>query len=363
VICRSPQHEATESRLQSYRESRSPGCSNPAIHCKLTGIAQARPSVINSFYAMSFWLKAAWNWLPVIVRAIVLGWVTLTIGSTVTFLPLLGNLKFHPEIPWAFPMTVAVLAVYGAYFSGWGPPVATRDARKTLARASLPSAHIWCEAIPPMLFGIIALVALRLLLPSLLPVRAPSVSISLSSYPLPTIIGALLSIATIAAVTEEIAFRGYMQKPLEEAYGIVPAVLIVGVMFWVAHLNHDITITHLPFQMSASIALGLLAYFTRSLIPAMIAHAAADILLQPAYLFRHPEFVWKALSARPVWEGIASTFPQRLLTIGRALSPNHIFAGDSFQIGAIIASVLVISTLLTAFGFVYLVRAIRIERI
>ena len=147
---------------------------------------------------MSLWLKAAWNWLPVIVRAIVLGWVLLTIGSTVTFLPLLGNLKFHPEIPWAFPMTVAVLAVYGAYFSGWGPPAGTRDVRKRLARSSLPSARIWRAAIPAMVFGIIALVALRLLLPSLMSVRAPSVSISLSSYPLPTIIGALLSIAAIA---------------------------------------------------------------------------------------------------------------------------------------------------------------------
>ena len=51
-------------------------------------------------------IKAAWDWVPVIVRAIVLGWVLLTIGSTVTFLPLFGNLKFHPEIPWAFPMTL-----------------------------------------------------------------------------------------------------------------------------------------------------------------------------------------------------------------------------------------------------------------
>lgn len=244
-------------------------------------------------------------------------------------------------------------------FLWWGPPAATRDARKKLARASLPSARIWRAAIPAIVFGIIALVAMRLLLPSLLPVRAPSVSISLSSYPLPTIIGALLSIAAIAAVTEEIAFRGYMQKPLEEAYGIIPAVLIVGVMFWVAHFNHDITITHLPFQMSASIALGLLAYLTRSLIPAMIAHGAADILLQPAYFFRHPEFVWKALSARPVWEGVASTFPERLLTIGSALSPKHLFASDPFQIFATVAWVLVISTVFTVFAFVNLVRATR----
>src|SRR4029077_7515797 len=80
-------------------------------------------------------IKAAWDWLPVIVPAIVLGWVLLTIGSTVTFLPLFGNLKFHPEIPWAFPMTLVILALYWAYFSGWGPPAATREARQKLARA------------------------------------------------------------------------------------------------------------------------------------------------------------------------------------------------------------------------------------
>lgn len=306
---------------------------------------------------MSSKIKAAWDWLPVIVRAIVLGFVLLTIGSTVAFLPLLGNLKFHSEIPWAFPMTLVILALYGAYFSGWGPPAATRDARKRLARASWPVVRIWRAAIPAILFGVIALVALRLLLPSLMPVRAPSVSISLSSYPLATVIGALLSIAAIAAVTEEIAFRGYMQKPLEEAYGIIPAILIVGMMFWIAHLDHGITITHLPFQMSASIALGLLAYLTRSLVPAMIAHGAADILLQPAYLFHYPEFVWKALSARPVWEGVAPTFPERLLIIGRALSPTHLFAGDSFQIFAIITWILLVSAVLTVFAFVNLVRA------
>jgi membrane protease YdiL (CAAX protease family) len=306
-------------------------------------------------------LKAVWNWLPVIVRAIVMGFVLLTIGSTVTFLPLLGNLKFHPEIPWAFPITLVVLWAYAAYFSGRGPPAGTREARRNLARASWPSPRIWRAAIPAMMGGIIALVALRLLLPSLMPVRAPSVSIPLSSYPLATIIGALLSIAAIAAVTEEIAFRGYMQKPLEEAYGIVPAVLIVGVMFWVAHLDHGITVTHLPFQMSASIALGLLAYFTRSLVPAMIAHGVGDMLLQPAYLFRHPEFVWTALSTRPVWEGVASTFPEKLFTIFSAISPTHLFAGSPFRMVAIIAWTFFASALLAVFAFMKLARVRRLS--
>ena len=94
----------------------------------------------------------------------------------------------------------------------------------------------------------------------------------------------------------------------------------------------------------------------------MIAHGAADMLLPPAYLFRHPEFVWKALSARPVWEGFTATFPERLLTVGRALWPKHMFAGGPFQIFTIAAWVLVISTLLAVFAFVNLQRASRSNR-
>ena len=304
-------------------------------------------------------LKAAWSWLPVIVRAIVLGFVVLEIGSTVTFLPLLGNLKFHPEIPWAFPGTLIVLGLYAAYFSGWGPPTATREARRKYSRFFVPSGRIWGAAIPAMGFGIIALIALRLLSPSVMPVRAPSIPISFSSLPLPTIIGALLSIVVIAGVTEEMAFRGYVQRPLEEAYGIVPAVLIVGIMFWVAHFDHGVSVTHLPFQMSASIALGLLAYATRSLIPAMIAHAVGDFLLVPVYFFHRPEFAWKAFSARPIWEGVASTFSEKLLNVISAAAPKNIFADGPLQGFAIIGWTLALSAALTVFAFVHLLRVSR----
>ena len=150
-----------------------------------------------------------------------------------------------------------------------------------------------------------------------------------------------------------------MQKPLEDAYGIVPAVLIVGIMFWVAHLDHGITVTHLPFQISESIALGLLAYLTRSLIPAMIAHAAGDILLVPTYFFHQPEFAWKALSTRPIWEGAASTFSERLRIVCGALSPKHMFADGTLQTVAIIAWVLLVSAALTVFAFLRLARVSR----
>ena len=91
----------------------------------------------------------------------------------------------------------------------------------------------------------------------------------------------------------------------------------------------------------------------------MIAHGASDLLLVPAYFFREPEFVWRALSARPVWEGVASTFPERVQIVCGAMSPKHIFASAPFQIFAILAWVFVLSTVLTVFAFVHLVRTTR----
>ncbi len=132
--------------------------------------------------------------------------------------------------------------------------------------------------------------------------------------------GALLAIAVSAAVVEETAFRGYMQKPMEDRYGVVPPILVTGVMFWFVHLD-KVTVTHLPGHLAASAVFGLLACFTRSLAPAMVAHAAADLLLQPAYLSRSPQFVWTALSAHPVWQGESATLAQKLELICRAAKP------------------------------------------
>jgi membrane protease YdiL (CAAX protease family) len=249
--------------------------------------------------------------LPVVVRAIVAGWIVLEAGSLLSVLPLFGNIRFHPEIPWALPVTCVVLAGIWAWCSGRGPPASSSEARRHSSRAGRVPARAWAASLPAIAFGTLMLVTLRLVAPYLMPVAAPSISLQLSSYPVPTVVGALVALAASAAVVEEIAFRGYMQEPIEARYGILPAILIVGVMFWAAHLD-KVTITHLPGHLAASALFGLLAYFTRSLAPAMVAHGAADLVLQPAYFARSPQFVWTALSARPIWEG--GTAPGSLQT-------------------------------------------------
>ena len=303
------------------------------------------------------WLKAIWGALPLLLRAVIVGMLIVEVGSTLSVIPLIGNLKFHPEVPWALPATLVILAFYRAWLAGWGAPSSTREARRLNARTGPVSGAMWGAAVPVIASGVIMLLLLRLAGPYVVPLAAPSVKINLAAYPLVSVAGGLAAIALGAAVVEELGFRGYMQRPLESRYGVVPALLLTGVMFWVAHLP-DVTVTHLPGQMLASVVFGLLAYFTRSLWPAMLAHALADLVLQPAYLFHAPGFVWQALTARPVWEGRAGDLAGQLQMIGQAMSPEALMSGDLF---AVLVWAFFLFAVLTVFAFAGLTRISRLE--
>ena len=70
------------------------------------------------------------------------------------------------------------------------------------------------EPTPVVLFSIVTVTSLRLTLPSILPIEAPKIAVDLSSYRFATVIGLLFSLAVSAGIAEEVAFRGYLQKPL-----------------------------------------------------------------------------------------------------------------------------------------------------
>ena len=304
-------------------------------------------------------LMAAWRWLPVLVRAPIVAFVVLNIGTTAGVLPLLGNTRFLPGVPWSLPATVLVMAAFWYYFTGGGYPAATRAVRQEATRRKSLPWPIWRAVVLPLLLSLVTVTSLRLAMPSILPVEAPKISIDLSSYPVATVIGLLVSLALSAGIAEEVAFRGYLQKPLEEAYGIVPALLLTGFAFWLAHADKA-TLTHLPFHLVASIVLGLSAYLTRSLLPAIIGHAAGDALLLPAYVFHRPAFVWSTLTARPLWESTgAATFAERLQLIWQAMGPSVLFASGPQRTFAIIAWTCMVSAVLTSIALVGLARAAR----
>jgi membrane protease YdiL (CAAX protease family) len=304
-------------------------------------------------------LMAAWRWLPVLVRAPIVAFVVLNIGTTAGVLPLLGNTRFLPGVPWSLPATVLVMAAFWYYFTGGGYPAATRAVRQEATRLKSLPWPIWRAVVLPLLLSLVTVTSLRLALPNILPVEAPKIAIDLSSYPVATVIGLLVSLALSAGIAEEVAFRGYLQQPLEEAYGIVPALLLTGFGFWLAHADKA-TLTHLPFHLVASIVLGLSAYLTKSLLPAIIGHAAGDALLLPAYVFHRPAFVWSTLTARPLWEGTgAATFAERLQLIWQAMGPSVLFASGPQRTFAIIAWTCMVSAVLTSIALVGLARAAR----
>ena len=268
----------------------------------------------------------AWNWLPIAVRAILIGSIVAEIGSTGSALFLFGNLIFHAELPWALPAVVLFLCGYYVYFSGRGWPNSTRAARNRNARVGKTPRRVWWAAMPVIILGALALLLMRLTAPYVMPVVAPQIHIDLSVAPNITVVGILIAIAFSSAIAEELGYRGYMQQPMEERYGIVVAILISGTMFWVAHLP-EVTISHLPGHLAAAGVFGLLAYYTRSLWPAILTHAAADLVLQPMYLYRAPAIVWDSLSARPLWEGRTTNLADGLVIIARAADPTSCLLG------------------------------------
>jgi len=304
-------------------------------------------------------IMAAWRWSPALVRAPIVAFVVLEIGSTAGVLPVFANTKFLPGIPWSLPATMLVMAAFWYYFTGGGYPAATRAVRQDVTRLKSLPWPIWRAATAPLLLSIVTVTGLRLVLPSILHVEAPKIPLDLSSYPSATVIGLLLSVALTAGIAEEVAFRGYLQKPLEDSYGVFPALMLTGVGFWLAHAD-KVTLSHLPFHLVASILLGLSAYLTKSLLPAIIGHVFGDSLLLPAYAFHKPAFIWSALAARPLWEGSgAATLGEKLQVVSRAMAPAALLEAGPTQRFATIVWVFLLSAALTSVAIVRLARVAR----
>jgi membrane protease YdiL (CAAX protease family) len=248
--------------------------------------------------------------------------------------------------------------LFWLYFSGKGWPAQTRALREHLTRRKSLASSVWLRALLPILLSLVAMLSLRLLLPSIFPVSAPRLPIDPGMYPVATVLGLALSLAFSAGVVEEVAFRGYLQKPLEEAYGIISALLVTGAAFWFAHVP-KVTLSHLPFHFLASILLGVIAYRTNSLLPAIIGHTLGDALLLPAYVFHKPAVIWSLLAGRPVWLKATNTsFSDKLQAVAQTLILSPFVGRGSPQPIAVVAWVFLLSVTFAFLSFKLLPRVI-----
>jgi membrane protease YdiL (CAAX protease family) len=250
------------------------------------------------------------------------------------------NLRVGTTVPWAIlPMSLYLLAYWRFIDGGW---TASTDAarRRENLRAKPLSTGVWFAALASGTLGFGTLLALlataaRLVrLPPSEPIAMPL------SMPVLTAFLLLAMQAVVAGVTEEAAFRGYMQSMVERRFGVAVAVLANGTLFGLLHFgNHPADVLlMLPYYVAVSAVYGGLTWAADSILPAVILHSIGDIVVLTRW--------W--LTGRPEWQ-VGATVPPLIWERG---------VDASFALAAVASVVLVVLT-----GRAYVaVRGLRVRR-
>ncbi len=216
-----------------------------------------------------------WKKLPLILRAIFIGFVVSTIG--VVSWPLIGTLV---PMPWAFITMALFLGLYIAYFAGAWKPESTQLFRKQRFRSVTLPKSAWILAIAGIV--LIVLIEQSVLVVTFRYMEFPA-ELFLAEYSflnaVPAWMGWLIviMISAVAGICEEIGFRGYMQVPIEGRYGPVMAISVVSIIFVLVHLHQAWSGPILFHIFFISVLFGSIAYCANSLVPGIIAHFLMDV--------------------------------------------------------------------------------------
>jgi membrane protease YdiL (CAAX protease family) len=246
---------------------------------------------------------ALWGRLPVIARAVLTGGLVAVAGTTPWAVLVSLNIKHGSAVPWAVPPTALYLWLFWRWIRGAGWPRSTAEARRVLCRANPVSDDAWAMALVAGLLGLVAVLLFQGVMGRLVTLPQQQ-DIDPSQYPIMTVALWVLMSAAVAGVTEEAAFRGYLQGPIERRHGPVLAILITGLLFGLMHFTHpEVTLVLLPFYLAVAAVYGMLAYLTNSILPSVVLHGGGNVFAAFA-LFAGGRSEWQA-TAMPkpsIWE-------------------------------------------------------------
>lgn len=228
------------------------------------------------------------------------------------------NLRVGTSVPWAIAPMAVYLWAYAGFIGGrWGDgDTAVRRANLHAYRLPL---RVWMAALAAGCLGFAAIVALTavtsrlVVLPTGEPITTPV------GMPVPTMFVLLAMQSVVAGVSEEAAFRGYMQSIIGRRLGVPIAILASGAWFGLLHFpNHpgDVLIM-LPYYVAVSAIYGALTWSADSILPAMLLHSVGDIVvLTRWWMTGLPEWQWGTLPKPLVWEsGVDSAFAASLAAL------------------------------------------------
>ena len=217
-----------------------------------------------------FWMK-----IPLVFRSVFIGFIVSSLGVGIWTV-----LATTIPPPWSLLLTGIMLILFWKYFSGKWKPLSTQTYRQFCIRQINLKKEVWG-------WGLLAGVSIVIFLHVCLMFTFRLVDFEPETFKtlsylndLPTwqAWSAILGISVVAGICEEIGFRGYMQKPLEQKYGPIISISITSLVFVLVHLHQAWAggiVVHI-FIISSMI--GYLAYSTNSLLPGIIAHITFDIV-------------------------------------------------------------------------------------
>ncbi|MGE5335629.1 MAG: lysostaphin resistance A-like protein [Nitrososphaerota archaeon] len=209
---------------------------------------------------------------------------------------IVANLNTTPGIPWAFVAMAAVLWLIWQFLGGRWWPKSTSHTRRALLRANLVSRRVFGWSLAAGISSIVALAGLWIVLVELTHVGGNPTIPTNPAYPALTVALLLIMGSLVSPLTEEAAFRGYGQVILERAFPGAVAIGISSVFFALWHgPTQGFLWPKLLFYFLVGLSFGTIAYFTRSILPAIPVHIIGDLTF---FIF-----IWPYDAARPlVWQ-------------------------------------------------------------
>jgi membrane protease YdiL (CAAX protease family) len=189
----------------------------------------------------------------------------------------------HPTpFPWYVPAMALVLALAAGWLK-WGTwPAYGAAARRDGVRLNPVPVRTFLVALlagwSTFFAGAGAYVAYRMTHG-----LGGEVPMALPPGPKASLLVGLAMAAVVAGVLEEVSVRGFIQGRLEKTFGVVPAILISGLVWALFHTNHsyfdttplDVAIWFAIF-LAVSAILGTIAHLTNSVLPGIVIHAGFD---------------------------------------------------------------------------------------
>jgi membrane protease YdiL (CAAX protease family) len=217
-----------------------------------------------------------WDRVPVIIRSVVVG---IVIGlSAANVWPLL---LFKFGMPLAAVAEALFLTAFLWWAGGGGPPTRLKSVRAESYRLGTLSAAQWIWGLVAAVFFAVTVHSAIVVLFRLVPFPAAAFHAGYDLSFIPTTAMRWLAVVVSAAsagICEEVGFRGYMQRPIENRHGAIVAILISSLFFMLLHLNKDwSTIGMVPIVFGAGLLLGTLARASGTLVFCMIGHTIMDV--------------------------------------------------------------------------------------